>query len=154
MFALFNNLLKHCFSTLIRKFHGSQSTISSIPWFTSTSLFTLGVTDCFLSHLSQLWGTTEPDLALGLVSVNTEKVCCSWWLEPLTPVCFILFKKWCKHYDVLSMLFPIFQPLSIVGDITNEEDVKRIVEETVKHFGRLDVLVYHCAQIGYSRKPL
>jgi len=48
------------------------------------------------------------------------------------------------------MLFPIFQPLSIVGDITNEEDVKRIVEETVKHFGRLDILVYHRAQMGYS----
>lgn len=33
------------------------------------------------------------------------------------------------------------EPLQIVSDITNDVDVVRIVEETIRHFGRLDVLV-------------
>lgn len=33
------------------------------------------------------------------------------------------------------------EPLQIVSDITNEADVIRIVEETIRHFGRIDVLV-------------
>jgi len=33
------------------------------------------------------------------------------------------------------------KPFIVVGDITNPEDTKRILEETIKKFGRLDVLV-------------
>lgn len=33
------------------------------------------------------------------------------------------------------------KPLLIQGDITNPEDTKRILEETIKKFGKLDVLV-------------
>lgn len=32
-------------------------------------------------------------------------------------------------------------PLIIVADMTNDEDVRKIVDGTIKHFGRLDVLV-------------
>ncbi|XP_054166168.1 3-oxoacyl-[acyl-carrier-protein] reductase FabG-like [Oppia nitens] len=33
------------------------------------------------------------------------------------------------------------KPLEVVGDVTNNADIKRLVETTVQHFGRLDVLV-------------
>lgn len=33
------------------------------------------------------------------------------------------------------------QPLLVPGDLTDEETVKKTVEQTVAHFGRLDVLV-------------
>lgn len=33
------------------------------------------------------------------------------------------------------------QPLLVPGDLTDEETVKRTVEQTVAHFGRLDVLI-------------
>ena len=33
------------------------------------------------------------------------------------------------------------EAIAIQADISREEDVKRLVDETVKHFGRLDVLV-------------
>lgn len=35
----------------------------------------------------------------------------------------------------------VSQPLLVPGDLTDEEQVKRTVEETVAHYGRLDVLV-------------
>ena len=31
--------------------------------------------------------------------------------------------------------------LEVIADITNEEDVKRLVNETIKTFGKLDILV-------------
>lgn len=33
------------------------------------------------------------------------------------------------------------QPLLVPGDLTDEDTVKKTVEETVAHFGRLDVLI-------------
>ena len=40
------------------------------------------------------------------------------------------------------MLIIIFlQPFCIQGDLAKEEDTVRVVEETVKHYGRLDILV-------------
>lgn len=33
------------------------------------------------------------------------------------------------------------QPLLVPGDLTDEETVKRTVEQTIGHFGRLDVLI-------------
>ena len=33
------------------------------------------------------------------------------------------------------------QPFVVAGDLTHEEDVRRIVESVVNHFGRLDILV-------------
>lgn len=35
----------------------------------------------------------------------------------------------------------IVQPLLVPGDLTNEDNVKKTVEQTIAHFGRLDVLV-------------
>ncbi|XP_026725155.1 uncharacterized protein LOC113492068 [Trichoplusia ni] len=32
-------------------------------------------------------------------------------------------------------------PLQIVADVTNENDLKKIVNETVKHFGKIDILI-------------
>ena len=33
------------------------------------------------------------------------------------------------------------QPLLVPGDLTDEETVRKTVEQTVAHFGRLDVLI-------------
>lgn len=33
------------------------------------------------------------------------------------------------------------QPLLVPGDLTDEETVRKAVEQTVAHFGRLDVLI-------------
>lgn len=33
------------------------------------------------------------------------------------------------------------KPFIVTGELTNETDVKNIVESTIKHYGRLDVLV-------------
>ncbi|KAJ2939514.1 hypothetical protein O0L34_g6344 [Tuta absoluta] len=41
------------------------------------------------------------------------------------------------------------KPLVIVGDVTNEDDCRRILSETLKHFGKLDILVNN-AGIGGS----
>ena len=35
----------------------------------------------------------------------------------------------------------VVQPLLVPGDLTDEETVKKTVEQTIAHFGRLDVLV-------------
>ncbi|KAH3728089.1 3-oxoacyl-[acyl-carrier-protein] reductase FabG-like isoform X1 [Dreissena polymorpha] len=37
-------------------------------------------------------------------------------------------------------------PFVVAGDLVNEEDTKRILDETIKHFGRLNILV-NCAGI-------
>ncbi|XP_068630914.1 uncharacterized oxidoreductase TM_0325-like [Battus philenor] len=34
-----------------------------------------------------------------------------------------------------------FKPLAIAADLTNDEDVKRIIVETIEHFDRIDVIV-------------
>ena len=41
----------------------------------------------------------------------------------------------------------------IKGDIINKEDCKRIVEETVKHFGSLDILINN-AGMGLEKKSI
>ena len=33
------------------------------------------------------------------------------------------------------------QPLQIIADLCNEEDAKKVMEETIGHFNRLDILV-------------
>jgi len=33
------------------------------------------------------------------------------------------------------------KPFVIIGDLTNENDVKNIIDLTIKHYGKLDVLV-------------
>lgn len=35
----------------------------------------------------------------------------------------------------------VSQPLLVLGDLTDEETVKKTVEQTLAHYGRLDVLV-------------
>jgi len=35
----------------------------------------------------------------------------------------------------------VLQPLLVPGDLTDEETVRRTVEQTIAHYGRLDVLV-------------
>ena len=43
---------------------------------------------------------------------------------------------------------------SVVVDVTKEEDTVRMVEETVKRFGRIDILVNNAAYYyGVGRKP-
>ena len=40
------------------------------------------------------------------------------------------------------MLIIIFlQPFCIQGDLAKEEDTIKVVDETIKHYGRLDILV-------------
>lgn len=38
-------------------------------------------------------------------------------------------------------VFVTVQPLLVPGDLTDEETVKKTVEQTIAHYGRLDVLV-------------
>ncbi|KAL3891901.1 hypothetical protein ACJMK2_004143 [Sinanodonta woodiana] len=42
------------------------------------------------------------------------------------------------------------KPLLVVGDLVKEEDVKRIVDETVKHYGKLDILVNSAGIIEFG----
>lgn len=39
------------------------------------------------------------------------------------------------------------EPLLIPGELTNEADTKSILEGTIKHFGKLDVLVNNAGKI-------
>lgn len=45
-----------------------------------------------------------------------------------------------------------FDVLSVVADVSREDDVKRMVAQTVDHFGRLDILVNN-AGISWGVKP-
>ena len=38
--------------------------------------------------------------------------------------------------------------LPVVGDVTKEEDIKRLVEETINEFGKLDILVNNVGTFG------
>ena len=38
----------------------------------------------------------------------------------------------------------LLQILTAVGDVTKEEDCKKIVDKTLEKFGRIDVVVYNC----------
>lgn len=49
--------------------------------------------------------------------------------------------KFCQPDEVWWNLNKCVQPLLVPGDLTDEEDVKKTVEQTIAHFGRLDVLV-------------
>lgn len=40
------------------------------------------------------------------------------------------------------------KPLSIQADVTIEDDAKRIIDETIKHFNKLDVLINNAGIIG------
>ena len=33
------------------------------------------------------------------------------------------------------------QPLQILADLSNEEETKKVMQETVEHFNKLDILV-------------
>ncbi|KAI5639635.1 enoyl-(Acyl carrier protein) reductase domain-containing protein [Phthorimaea operculella] len=46
------------------------------------------------------------------------------------------------------------KPLVVVGDVTNEDDCRRIVSETLKHFGKLDVLVNNAGIVGNAMSIL
>lgn len=45
------------------------------------------------------------------------------------------------HQELLLPLLLVPQPLLVPGDLTDEETVKKTVEQTLAHYGRLDVLV-------------
>ncbi|KAJ2944439.1 hypothetical protein O0L34_g3777 [Tuta absoluta] len=40
------------------------------------------------------------------------------------------------------------KPLVVVSEVTSEEDCRRIVSETLKHFGKLDILVNNAGIVG------
>lgn len=42
------------------------------------------------------------------------------------------------------------KPFIVTGELTNEKDVKNIIDSTIKHYGRLDVLVNNagCLEAG------
>lgn len=39
------------------------------------------------------------------------------------------------------------KPFLIAGELTNEDDTKKILEETIKHYGKLDVLINNAGTI-------
>ena len=43
-----------------------------------------------------------------------------------------------------------FKPLSVISDVTIENDVQRIIDDTIKHFGKLDVLVNNAGILEYG----
>ncbi|XP_023234309.1 uncharacterized protein LOC111633895 [Centruroides sculpturatus] len=43
-----------------------------------------------------------------------------------------------------------YKPLMVVGDLTKETDVKRLVDETIKQFGKLDILVNNAGIIEFG----
>ncbi len=51
-------------------------------------------------------------------------------------------------------LFLVLQIFIVVGDMTKQEDCIGIVDRTLKHFGRIDILVYSfCAFVDKTKKP-
>ena len=54
---------------------------------------------------------------------------------------------------------PSPQILLIIADLEKEEDVKRVADKTIEHFGRLDVLVcggvriYQTSKMGEKNRP-
>lgn len=54
------------------------------------------------------------------------------WINDLLHLCDLFFNL---------VRVECMQPLLVPGDLTDEETVKKTVEQTVAHFGRLDVLV-------------
>lgn len=40
-----------------------------------------------------------------------------------------------------SFLMYYLQPFTLAGDLTNEDFVRQLVDDTVKHYGKLDILV-------------
>ncbi|XP_011705532.1 PREDICTED: 11-beta-hydroxysteroid dehydrogenase-like 2, partial [Wasmannia auropunctata] len=40
------------------------------------------------------------------------------------------------------------KPFIVTGELTNENDVKNIIDSTIKHYGKLDVLVNNAGILG------
>ncbi len=55
-----------------------------------------------------------------------------------------------KAMNQLSGLGPRQNILGLVGDVRNERDVKRIVAQCLKHFGRIDILVNNAGIAAYK----
>ena len=51
------------------------------------------------------------------------------------------YNKQDAHYQNVMWRSGARQPFVVVGDLTKEEDVRRMIDSTVEHFGRLDILV-------------
>ena len=65
---------------------------------------------------------------------------------------FLIFKHLEGFYFCLVihsyLLFYILKPLTIVGDLSKEGDVERIIDTTVKNFGQIDILVSYLFAIS------
>ncbi|XP_042515765.1 peroxisomal 2,4-dienoyl-CoA reductase [(3E)-enoyl-CoA-producing] [Macadamia integrifolia] len=48
-------------------------------------------------------------------------------------------------YTIILRFLFVFQAIGLEGDVRKQEDAKRVLESTVKHFGRLDILVNNAA---------
>jgi len=42
------------------------------------------------------------------------------------------------------------KPFIVTGDLANENDVKNIIDSTIKHYGKLDVLINNAGIVGFS----
>ncbi len=54
---------------------------------------------------------------------------------------FIYFKFRDSKSKKNQKLFLFWKPLEILADLKKEEDVQRLIDKTIKEFGRLDILV-------------
>ena len=55
-------------------------------------------------------------------------------------------------YSYLVRCIIMFQPLLVPGDLVSEEDTKRIIETTIKHYDGLNILVSRVVR-SISTKP-
>ncbi len=55
-----------------------------------------------------------------------------------------------KAINQLAGLGPRQNILGLVGDVRNERDVKRIVAQSLKHFGRIDILINNAGIAAYK----
>ena len=66
-------------------------------------------------------------------------------------------RKW-THTRAAHKNFPtlycFWKVLAIPGDLEKDEDIKALIDKTIKHFGRLDILVSRYPYIHYIELAL
>ena len=59
-----------------------------------------------------------------------------------------------KGAAIIAERYPNVKASAIKADVGKESDVKSAVEQAVKTFGRLDIMVYNISTLGYTFSSL